>query len=103
MAGYDFKLSDKYVLTPNLLFLYHPISGFKTEANLQIKLLDYFWIGGTYSTSGNHNLMAGTQLSSRMCFGYAFGFANRSYSSAFSTHEVNHHLYLDQLFQPKQN
>jgi len=28
MAGYDFRLSDKYVLNPTILFIYHPMSGF---------------------------------------------------------------------------
>ncbi|MFN0048888.1 MAG: PorP/SprF family type IX secretion system membrane protein [Cytophagales bacterium] len=103
MAGYNFKISDKYVLNPNVLFLYHPISGAKVDANLQVKLLDYFWIGATYSTSGNHNLMAGTQLSSRMRFGYAYIFINTNATSVLSTHEVNLVLFLDNLFQPKQN
>jgi type IX secretion system PorP/SprF family membrane protein len=103
LAGYNFKLSDKYVLNPNILFLYHPISGSKVDANLQLKLLDYFWIGGTYSTSGNHNLMAGTQLSSRMRFGYAYIFRNSTATGILSTHEINLILFLDNLFQPKQN
>lgn len=102
MAGYRIRLGDTYAIYPNVFAYYNPISGVRTDINALFEITDYFWIGGTYSTSNVHSLMAGTNISSRIKFGYAYGLNTGSTSTlSFSTHEINLMFTLDNLFKKK--
>lgn len=110
MAGGKRKLSDMYSILPNVLVAYHPLMGVSTDANVLFEITDYFWAGTTYSTvrSGDlqiNNLVfpAGTNISSRLKFGYAYqtSIGTNNNLIRLYTHEVNLHIALDNLFKTK--
>jgi type IX secretion system PorP/SprF family membrane protein len=100
MAGYRVKLSDSYKLYPNLRISYFPDSKVRTDLNLIFEITDYFWAGATYSSYKSHALMAGTHISSRVRFAYAYEF-KRDLGVNLNTHEINLMLNLDGLFRKK--
>lgn len=100
MGGYRWKVNDSYNLFPNLRMIYIPDGGMIADINLIAEITDYFWAGATYSTAKSYALMAGTHISSRIRFGYAFEFKSRSETSAtLNTHEINLMINLDDLFR----
>lgn len=110
MAGYRIKLGDLYGFNPNISASYHKSSGTRFDINTLFEITDYFWAGGTYSISSNANnttsnaiLMAGTNISSRIKFGYAYEFnlSGTSNSARLYTHEINLILTFDNLFKKK--
>ncbi|HEY8401210.1 MAG TPA: type IX secretion system membrane protein PorP/SprF, partial [Cytophagaceae bacterium] len=79
--------------------LYYPGDGIRTDINLIFGITDYFWAGATYSTSNNHALMAGTHISSRIRFAYAYEFITRQAGNRLFTHEINLMINMDNLFK----
>lgn len=89
-AGYKWKLSNSYGLFPNVMVAYYTFSGWRADITMIGEITDYFWAGVTYSTSNNHALMAGTHISSRIRFSYAYQFRTGSGTSVLlSSHELN--------------
>jgi hypothetical protein len=94
------KINDSYSLFPNLRLNYFPEAGVTVDANVIAEITDYFWAGLTYSTAKSFTVMAGTHISSRIRFGYAFEFKSKSETSAqLNTHEINLMINLDDLFR----
>ncbi|MBX9851455.1 MAG: PorP/SprF family type IX secretion system membrane protein [Cytophagaceae bacterium] len=99
MSGYKWKINDTYDLYPNVRLIYFPGNKIRADFNTIFEITDYFWFGLTYSTSRNHAIMAGTHISSRVRFSYAFEFnAKANVNLPLSTHEINIMLNLDDLF-----
>jgi type IX secretion system PorP/SprF family membrane protein len=104
MAGYHLKLGDQYAIYPNIFTTYHASTGFRADANMLFEITDYFWFGGTYSTSNNHNFIIGTNLSARIKFAYSYGIkTGTSTDVTLNTHELNLMLTLDNLFKKKKS
>jgi len=102
MSGYRLKINDTYGLYPNLRMIYYTGSKLRADFNTIVEITDYFWAGVTVSTSNNHAIMAGTHISSRIRFAYAYEFNAKSGASVpLSTHEINLMLNLDDLFKKK--
>lgn len=107
LAGYKIKLSDGLGLFPNVKMHYfgnnqHPL---RIDASLLLEITDYFWAGTNYGIiNQNLALMAGTFISSKFRFMYAYEFFLQSRPTsggAFNVHEVNLMLQLDDLFAKK--
>lgn len=105
-AGYKVKLSDGFGLYPNAKIYY--FSGLdvpvRVDAACLFEITDYFWAGANYATTGSVAAMAGTYISSRIRFMYAYEFATKAApvgSVTFSVHEVSLLLQLDDLFARK--
>ncbi len=100
MGGAKLKLGDLYNLRPNIGVFYHPDSKMLAKINGTFEIKDYFWAGLTYSTNNFAALNLGTNISSRIRFGYALetyiggGFG-------LTSHELNLLLTLDNLFRKK--
>lgn len=105
MSGTTLRISDQYAFQPHLYIYYHPLYGARIDVTSLFDITDYFWVGGTYSTSHQHRAIVGTNMSARMRFGYAFGFTAGSHADtrALSSHELNLMIRADNLFkkQPK--
>lgn len=100
MSGYKWKINDTYDLYPNVRLSYYTGGSLKADLNLILEITDYFWAGLTYSTSNNHSIMAGTHISSRVRFAYAYEFSTNSAPLVpLSAHEINLMLNLDDLFK----
>ncbi len=100
MGGAKLKLGDLYNLRPNIGVFYHPDSKMLAKLNTTFEIKDYFWAGLTYSTNNYAALNVGTNISSRIRFGYAF----ETYIGGklgLSSHELNLLLTLDNLFRKK--
>ena len=99
MAGTKYKINDSYSFNPNVMVFYYPGASMILDVNALFEITDYFWAGGTYSTSHQHSLMAGTNISSRIKFGYAYRF--KTGPVTLSTHELNLRVSMDDLFSKK--
>lgn len=100
MGGCKWKLNDSYSLYPNLRMVVYPGSDPVVDINLIGEITDYFWAGATYSVGRSYALMAGTHISSRVRFGYAYEFIPKNEMSLrLNTHEVNLMISLDDLFR----
>jgi type IX secretion system PorP/SprF family membrane protein len=100
MSGYKWKINDTYDLYPNVRLSYYTGGSLKADLNMILEITDYFWAGLTYSTSNNHSIMAGTHISSRIRFAYAYEFSTKSEPLVpLSAHEINLMLNLDDLFK----
>ncbi|HVD96563.1 MAG TPA: PorP/SprF family type IX secretion system membrane protein [Cytophagaceae bacterium] len=100
MSGAKLKLGDLYNLRPNVGVFYYPDSKILAKLNATFEIKDYFWAGITYSTNKFGAINLGTNISSRIRFGYAF----ETYIGGgvgLTTHELNLFLTLDNLFQRK--
>ncbi|TAG54034.1 MAG: type IX secretion system membrane protein PorP/SprF [Cytophagales bacterium] len=106
LGGYRFKISDGLGLFPNAKIFYFPgnNNGVRVDASLLVEITDYFWAGGNFGSLGNAALMAGTFISSRFRFMYAYEFMLKSKSisgAAFNVHEINLMVQFDDLFARK--
>jgi type IX secretion system PorP/SprF family membrane protein len=100
MGGTKIALGDLYNLKPNVALFYHGLVGFRGNVNATFEIKDYFWAGLTYSTVRSFTLLAGTNISSRIRFGYAFEFyAGKTGARSLNTHEVNLTMQLDNLIR----
>jgi type IX secretion system PorP/SprF family membrane protein len=100
MSGYRWKINDTYDLYPNVRLIYYPGAAIRADFNTIFEITDYFWAGVTISTSQNHAIMAGTHISSRIRFAYAYEFNTKANATfPLSTHEINIMLNLDDLFK----
>lgn len=107
LGGYRFKISDGLGLYPNAKLHYFPgnlNSAIRADVSLLVEITDYFWAGANYGSLGNAALMAGTFISSRFRFMYAYEFYAKSKSIqgvSFNVHEINLMVQLDDLFARK--
>ncbi len=102
MGGYKLKLNNSYALFPNAMIAYYTFSGWRADISLIGEITDYFWAGATYSTSHTYSLMAGTHISSRIRFSYAYQFRiGKDLPILMNTHEVNLLLNLHGLIKSK--
>ncbi len=107
LGGYRFKISDGFGLYPNAKLHYFPgniNSSVRADVSLLVEITDYFWAGANYGSLGNAALMAGTFISSRFRFMYAYEFYAKSKAIrgvAFNVHEINLMVQLDDLFARK--
>lgn len=106
IAGYKIKLSDGLGLYPNTKIFYFASNQnpLRVDASVLLEITDYFWAGVNYGSYGNAALMAGTFISSKFRFMYAYEFFLKSRNTsggAFNVHEVNLMLQLDDLFSKK--
>jgi type IX secretion system PorP/SprF family membrane protein len=100
-TGTSFPIGDLYNIKPNIAMFYHPDNGLNISTNATFEIKDYFWAGLTFSTIRTLSIMAGTHISSRIRFGYAFElFTGISRSNLYS-HEINLMLTLDNLFRKR--
>jgi type IX secretion system PorP/SprF family membrane protein len=101
MAGAKLRLGDLYNLRPNIAVFYYPDSKLLTKINATFEIKDYFWAGLTYSTNNFVAINLGTNISSRIRFGYAFETYVGSTGVGLYTHELNLMVKLDNLFRTK--
>ncbi|MCS6822959.1 MAG: PorP/SprF family type IX secretion system membrane protein [Cytophagaceae bacterium] len=101
MSGASLPLGDLYNLKPNVGVFYHPDNGMTANVNATFEIKDYFWAGLSFSSIRALTIMAGTQISSRIRFGYAFELFAGVSSARLYTHELNLMLTLDNLFRKK--
>lgn len=107
LAGYKLKLSDGLGLYPNIKVHYfgNNQNPLRVDASVLLEITDYFWAGVNYGIiNQNTALMAGTFISSKFRFMYAFEFFLKSRATsggAFNVHEINLMLQLDDLFAKK--
>lgn len=107
LAGYKLKLSDGLGLYPNVKVHYfgNNQKPLRIDASVLFEITDYFWAGVNYGVlNQNTALMAGTFISSKFRFMYAFEFFLQSRATsggAFNVHEINLMLQLDDLFAKK--
>jgi len=99
MAGTVLKLGDLYNLRPNIAVFYYQDSKLLTKINATFEIKDYFWAGLTYSTNNFAAINLGTNISSRIRFGYAFETYIGTSGIGLSTHELNLMIKLDNLFR----
>lgn len=115
LTGYRSRVSDLLALSPNIKISHFPTTpNIRFDYNLNFEITDYFWAGATYShligtksgdfTSNSLTLMAGTYISSRVRFGYAYElYTGNALGIRLQTHEINLMLTLDGLFRKKKN
>ncbi len=101
MAGAQIKLGDLYNFRPNLALFYYSDSKLLGKINTTFEIKDYFWAGITYSTNKFVGINVGTNISSRIRFGYAFDMYVASSGLGLNTHEINLLLKLDNLFRKR--
>lgn len=105
MAGYKIKLSDAFGLYPNIKASYFPTSQARVDIATLFEITDYFWTGPNISSSGTAALMAGTFISSRVRFMYAYEFllspVSNSSSTILNVHEICLMIQMDELFKSK--
>ena len=101
LAGAKVKLGDLYNLRPNLGIFYYPDSKLLAKINTTFEIKDYFWAGLTYSTNKFVALNLGTNISSRIRFGYAYEQYIGASGVGLSSHEINLMLKLDNLFRKR--
>lgn len=101
-GGYRIKLSDSYSLYPNFITYVYPGTKVRNDFSTLLEITDYFWAGGTFSTAGYRSVMAGTHISSRVRFAYAFEWKTKTTNlTRLNTHEINLMFNLDDLFKKK--
>ena len=101
MAGAKLRLGDLYNLRPNIAIFYYPDSKLLTKINATFEIKDYFWAGLTYSTNKFVAINLGTNISSRIRFGYAFETYIGASGVGLNTHELNLMIKMDNLFRTK--
>ncbi|MDX2196750.1 MAG: PorP/SprF family type IX secretion system membrane protein [Cytophagales bacterium] len=120
MAGYRLKISDGFSLYPNgKIYYYYSASKarndigpfqlagkavpFRADASLIAEITDYFWAGASYATTGSASIMAGSYMSSRIRFMYAYEFMTsaKNINQSLDIHEITLMLQLDDLFARK--
>ncbi len=101
MGGAVIKLGDLYNLRPNIGVFYYPDTKLHTRINATFEIKDYFSAGLTYSTNNFAALNLGTNISSRIRFGYAFETYIGGTGFGLSSHEMNVLFTLDNLFRKK--
>jgi type IX secretion system PorP/SprF family membrane protein len=102
LAGYRIKLTDGFSLFPNSKVYYYPNNDVRVDGNFMFEITDYFWGGFSLATTSNASLSAGTYISSRIRFMYAYDFLlSNSGGQALNSHEVNLMIQLDEIFVKK--
>ncbi|MDX2191051.1 MAG: PorP/SprF family type IX secretion system membrane protein [Bacteroidota bacterium] len=107
MSGYRFKLSDAFGLYPNIKVFYYQgptVTAPRVDGSMLFEIIDYFWAGANYASTGQLAAMAGTYVSSRVRFMYAYEFPLKPVAGSsvpLNVHEVNLFLQLDDLFARK--
>lgn len=99
-AGYRFKLTDAFNIYPNAKIYYFPGRPTRVDVAALLEIIDYFWVGPNVASTGTAALMAGTFISSRIRFMYAYEFAYRQTAQSttvFNVHEISLFLQLDEL------
>ena len=99
LAGSKIKLGDLYNFRQNLGVFYYPDSKLLVKINATFEIKDYFWAGLTYSTNKFAAINLGTNISSRIRFGYAYDLYVGSADVGLNSHEINLMLKLDNLFR----
>ena len=98
-GGYRLKLSDAFGLYPNAKIYYFPANAPRIDVSALLEITDYFWAGINVASIGSAALMAGTYISSRVRFMYAYEFMLQSQVSnaPLNVHEISLMLQFDEL------
>jgi type IX secretion system PorP/SprF family membrane protein len=99
-GGYRVRFTDGLGLYPNAKIYYFPGNPTRVDIAALLEITDYFWIGPNIASTGTAAIMAGTYISSRIRFMYAYEFAYRQTAQSttnFNVHEVSLFLQLDEL------
>lgn len=103
-GGYRLKLTDAFGLYPNAKIYYFPGNPTRVDVAALLEITDYFWFGPNVASTGTAALMAGTFISSRVRFMYAYEFSYKQStqsSTTFNIHEITLMLQLDELASKK--
>ncbi len=100
LAGAKIKLGDLYNFRPNIALFYYPDSKLLAKLNTTFEIKDYFWAGLTYSTNKFAAINVGTNISSRIKFGYAYDVYIGD-NIGMGSHELNLIIKVDNLFRKK--
>lgn len=89
MGGYKFDVNSSLKVEPSLLFSSNANAQLTLDANVKVHLLDLYWVGVSYRTTGAAVIMIGGNID-RYHFGYAFDylFTNISQVSKNGSHEL---------------
>ncbi len=104
LAGYRVRLTDGLSISPSTKIYYYPTRPLRVDITGLLEITDYFWAGGSYISTGSAALMAGSYISSRLRFSYAYEFPISSKVSnvaSLNSHEVVLMIQLDDLFARK--
>lgn len=87
LAGYDFELNDRVILTPSTLVKFSESGAFQLDISGKLYYDQTYWGGLTYRTGNALIIMAGLSID-RLIFGYAFDVSMSSIMKhSFGTHE----------------
>jgi type IX secretion system PorP/SprF family membrane protein len=87
MAGYDYPISDQWVISPSTLLKLSDNGAFQGDFSTKLYYDQTYWGGLTYRTGQAVIMMAGLRID-RMIFGYAFDISVGSIMrNSYGTHE----------------
>ncbi len=87
LAGYDFEINEKIILTPSTLLKFAENGSFQADISGKVYYNQTYWGGLTYRTGNALIIMAGLSID-RLIFGYAFDISMSSIMKhSFGTHE----------------
>lgn len=107
LTGYRLRLSDGFSLLPSSRIYYFPERPIRVDLTVLTEITDYFWAGGSFISAGSTSsasVMAGSYISSRLRFTYAYEFPLQSKVANIATlnvHEITLMIQLDDLFARK--
>ncbi|MFN0048322.1 MAG: PorP/SprF family type IX secretion system membrane protein [Cytophagales bacterium] len=104
LTGYRWRLTDGLSLLPSSKVFYYPNNPVRVDLTALLEITDYFWAGGSYISTGSASVMAGSYISSRLRFSYAYEFPIQSQVSnvaMLNVHEILLMIQLDDLFARK--
>jgi len=105
LTGYRWRLSDGFSLLPSSKIYYYPGNPVRVDLSALAEITDYFWAGGSFISTGSASVMAGSYISSRLRFSYAYQFPIQSNVNTniatLNVHEIVLMIQLDDLFARK--
>ena len=95
-VGYAIPISDKFDLTPSLMFKIQGAAPLSYDINLKAEYNRKFWLGVSYRNEDAVAAMAGIRLSDWLRLGYSYDFVTSEINNlASSSHEVVLGILLD--------
>jgi len=87
MGGYNFKLSEEFIIEPHMLVKVSQSPRFQTDLGVKFRAVDKYWGGLAYRTGGALILMGGVKVD-KFYFGYSFDYTLASIMRhSFGSHE----------------
>jgi len=95
VAGYLFKISEKFTLKPNLMMRYASNAPLQMDLNLNGLIIERFWLGVGYRHQYGFLAMLQFRITDQLEVGYSYDFATNPLRAQ---HSGSHELFLSYRF-----